>query len=79
MYRFDTDLQITHGLIPEQSIVSRLLNLHPDTSVSRSLVEAKHSPKNSLIFYFLYYENTMEREDGGEATPLSHDLRPWIV
>ena len=42
-YRFDTDQQITQGPIPKQSIVRRLLNLHQDTSVSRSLVEAKHS------------------------------------
>ena len=42
-YRFDTDQQITQGPIPKQSIVRRLLNLHQDTSVSRSLVEAKHN------------------------------------
>ena len=98
-YRFDTDQQITQGPIPKQSIVRRLLNLHQDTSVSRSLVEAKHNLfggkkgrvllirwqdsemtiQNSLISYFSYYGNSMEREDGEEATPLSHDLRPWIV
>ena len=49
-YRFDTDQHITQGPIPKQSIVRRLLNLHQDTSVSRSLVEAIHSPKTRLFF-----------------------------